>query len=759
MSLTKFENEVLAPALKQIIDGMIDEKLQDPTKRNRVKKDASFKKGGNKINISALRKYMKTPEGRTALTNPALKVAKFFRQIGDEPKVRNKNNQIKIIVNELKQRTIPRLGPDVDIVNRVIRTQFIVVEDRPKRGRPRAQPSPERSEDVERRPVESSSSESSGSTESSSGSSSSEEEEEMTFERRLLIEADKAREAFRRMSPEERKAFLEKQRKEDERRDKESNEAKEKYLKTGDKSLLPKISPIIRDVIIRRRERIVAEQAEPPKVEAKRPEIKQTVPRRVSVDFTKDDAKDAVQAVSEEAKIPASSRGPLVRLLTGKLSVEDFLKRPRIGRPIIVNILAGLGIMAQSMSGRYSPMAKARSMDLATRLGQAIMLGAATSETLRQIASEDLDERGNIKVDKLRNKLKEKKQPEVPDDPFKKPSPAEAKETADKVVETLEQVNVEDAKVIEEQTGVRPQQLAELVAREAKQIEQTGILGRMSEFVFRFLRPIREAPAPALAVALSAIPMVSEVEVTRDGLRRQTDLRFGTGVEMPGPGQMPSPPRPDVSPQPSPPEGKVEPSPPEVEPSAEPPVEVEEEPRLPRGPSALVPDIMPTFRVKKIQIDQQQENQKTPQQARPDYIIPAQKVLDPYKDAEDRKADFQIEAGFGYEIPFALNGVILEENELMQQHMMEQEIRYRDSGISYGINDWDVPMEVGFESKANINSVPELEFDSDYQQTITFPNNTLKQNIVYNSMTDIYTEDPQDESIRESVLFGEQPTF
>jgi hypothetical protein len=62
MSLTKFENEVLAPALKQIIDGMIDEKLQDPTKRNRVKKDASFKKGGNKINISALRKFMKTPE-------------------------------------------------------------------------------------------------------------------------------------------------------------------------------------------------------------------------------------------------------------------------------------------------------------------------------------------------------------------------------------------------------------------------------------------------------------------------------------------------------------------------------------------------------------------------------------------------------------------------------------------------------------------------------------------------------------------------
>ena len=671
MSLTKFEREVLAPALKQIIDGLVDEKLQDPTKRNRIKKDASFKQGGNKINISALRKFMKTPEGRTALTQPALNVAKFFREIGDNPQVKNKDKQIKIIVNEIKQRTIPKLGPDVDIVLRGLRTQFIVVEDRPKRGRPKAQPKPEPS------PAESSS------TESSSTESSSE----------------------------------------------------------------------------------ASEAEQPPRVEAKRPEIKQEVPRRVSVDFTKDDAKDAVEALSQEAKIPASSRGPLVRLLTGKLSVQDFLKRPRIGRPIIVNILAGLGIIAQSMTGSYSPMAKARSMELATRLGQAIIAGAAASETLRQIASEDLDERGNIKVDKLRKKLKEKKEPEVPDDPFKKPSPAEAKETADKVVETLEQVNVEDAKVIEEQTGVRPQQLAELVAREAKQIERTGILGRMSEFVFRFLRPIREAPAPALAVALSALPMVSEVEITQEGLRRQTDLRFGTGaerprVEMPGPGPMPSPPRPPATPatpapQPSPPEGKapIEPSP---EPAPEPP---EEEERIPKGPSALVPDILPTFKVKKIQIDQQEPNQKTPQQARPDYIIPAQKVLDPYKDAEDRKADFQIEAGFGYDIPFALNGVILEENELMQQHLMEQEIRYRDSGISYGINDWDIPMEVGFQNKVNPNAVPELEFDSDYQQTITFPNNTLKQNIVYNSMTNVFTEDPQDESIRESILFGEQPTF
>jgi hypothetical protein len=658
MSLTKFENEVLAPALKQIIDGMVDEKLQDPTKRNRVKKDASFKKGGNKINLSALKKFMKTPEGRTALVQPTLNVAKFFREIGDNPQVRNKDKQIKIIVNELKQRTIPKLGPDVDIVNRGLRTEFIVIEERPRRGRPRAQP---RSEDVERRPAESS-------TESSSTESSSE----------------------------------------------------------------------------------ASAAEEPPRVEAKRPEIKQETPRRVSVDFTKDDAKDVVQAVSEEAKIPASSRGPLVRLLTGKLSIEDFLKRPRIGRPIIVNILAGLGIIAQSMSGRYSPMAKARSMDLASRLGQAIIAGAATSETLRQIASEDLDNLGNIKVDKLRKKLKEKKEPEVSDDPFKKPSPAEAKETADKVVETLEQVNVEDAKVIEEQTGVRP------VAREAKQIEQTGILGRMSEFVFRFLRPIREAPAPALAVALGSLPIVSEVEITREGLRRQTDLRFGTGVERPGPGPMPSPPRPP-EPQPSPPEGKVEPP---IEPSPEPaPEPTEEEPRLPKAPSALVPDILPTFRVKQIQIDQQAENQKTPQQARPDYIIPAQKVLDPYKDKEDRKADFQIEAGYGYEIPFALNGVILEENELMQQHMMEQEIRYRDSGIYYGINDWNVPMEVGFQNKGNPNAVPELEFDSEYQQIITHPNNTLKQNIVYNSMTNVFTEDPQDESIRDSVLFGEQPTF
>lgn len=752
MSLTKFEREVLAPALKQIIDGMVDEKLSDPTKRNRVKKDSSFKKGGNKINISALKKYMQTPKGRNALTNPALKVVKFFRAIGDEPQVKNKDRQIKVIVNELKQRTIPKLGPDVDIVLRGLRTQFIVVEDRPKRGRPASKPEPS--------PAESSSSESSGSTESSSSAS---EEEEMTESRKKFLERIKEREeraeAFAKMSPEERKAHSEKTKKEDERKIKESNEAKEKYLKTGDKSLLPKISPIIRDVIIREREAIVAKQAEAPRVEAKRPEIKQSVPRRVSVDFTKDDAKDVVKELAEEAKIPASSRGPLVRLLTGKLSVQDFLKRPRIGRPIIVNILSGLGIIAQSMSGRYSPMAKARSMDLSTRLGQAIILGAATSETLRQIASEDLDERGNIKVDKLRKKLKEKKEPEVPDDPFKKPSPAEAKETADKVVETLEQVNVEDAKVIEEKTGIRPQQLAELVAREAKQVQQTGILGRMSEFVFRFLQPIRDLPAPAIAVALGSLPIVSEVEVTREGLRRQTDLRFGTGVQRPGPGPMPSPPRPDVSPEPSPPEGKVEPSPPEVEPSAEPPVEVEEEKRLPRGPSALVPDIMPTFKVKKIQIDQQEPNKKTPQQARPDYIIPAQKVLDPYKDAEDRKADFQIEATYGYDIPFALNGVILEENELMQQHLMEQEIRYRDSGISYGINDWDVPMEVGFENKGNPNAVPELEFDSEYQQVVTHPNNTLKQNIVYNSMTNVFTEDPQDESIRTSVLFGEQPTF
>ena len=90
---------------------------------------------------------------------------------------------------------------------------------------------------------------------------------------------------------------------------------------------------------------------------------------------------------------------------------------------------------------------------------------------------------------------------------------------------------------------------------------------------------------------------------------------------------------------------------------------------------------------------------------------------------------------------------------------MEQEIRYRFGGISYGNNDWNIPDEVGFEKKANPDSVPELEFDEDYQEIPPLnPNNTFEQNVIYNKMTEVLSGDGNDNTLRESILYGLQPT-
>ena len=214
-------------------------------------------------------------------------------------------------------------------------------------------------------------------------------------------------------------------------------------------------------------------------------------------------------------------------------------------------------------------------------------------------------------------------------------------------------------------------------------------------------------------------------------------------------------PRPE-QPRPTPPTRPVE------RPTERPPPErPAERPALPppAEETAKKPEKTPIFTAKQIQIVEQQNEEKSPQQARPDAIIPAQKVLDPYKDEKDQKADFEIEAGFGFDIPFAMNGVILEDNALMQQHLLEQELIYRNAGIDRGNNDWDDPAEVGFQKPGNPSAVPDLKFEENYQDKPVNPNNTFKQNIMYNTMTPVLDQRGQGESLRESTLFGEQPTF
>ncbi len=472
-------------------------------------------------------------------------------------------------------------------------------------------------------------------------------------------------------------------------------------------------------------------EAKPPKVEKvevpvmpKQPEMK-----IAGADFSRDEAKDVRQKLSEETKLSNPILNVVIRILQeGNKAVNRLWKAKATTRTNIRNIAAGLALVGQ-VSG-LSDKQRLRARNLARLVGAGAI--ARTSMPKFSRSPEDFDDDGNIRAEALKDAREGKKAPKPREAPQPMPDIDRARGDIDRLIDTMEGATNEQVQQLEAQSGMNVQNVIEDLKAQSAEIGQTNQLTQSQQ---RLAQMARVENIGEFLLAVSAIAVSLGLRGGRTQQREQ--------------------PRPE-QPRPTPPTRPVE------RPTERPPPErPAERPALPppAEETAKKPEKTPIFTAKQIQIVEQQNETKQPQQTRPDVIIPAQKVLDPYKDEKDQKADFEIEAGFGFDLPFAMNGVILEDNALMQQHLLEEELIYRNAGIDRGNNDFDDPAEVGFEKPGNPNAVPDLKFEENYQDKPVNPNNTFKQNIMYNTMTPVLDQRGQGESLRESTLFGEQPTF
>ena len=544
----------------------------------------------------------------------------------------------------------------------------------------------------------------------------------------------------------------------------------------------------------------------PPRVERKRREVKQRVTRQEGIDFSisEREAKNAFELLPQVANIPNTARKVIRALLQGLTSVQDFLSSENVSRTLIRNVGAGLAIIAQTQMRGFTGMQKIRSNELSIALATAIALG--TTDVLRK-AQKDFD-RSGIKSAAVKARMKDKPK-KGDDDPFKKPSPSDAKQEGERLIDDLEKADAQEREIFKQNTGLDTKEAVEMVDREVKAIEQTGsISGLFQEQFFKVMKALRDLPASAIVTALGSIPVVGEIKTeprppmpsieerlpqipkplprelreralpmpqSQEDLEaerarqirfraeeRKRQLRERLTRELPVPRverlreevrrEVPLTGRklPELSERLKTDEAEKLETITEQEPREE-PTEL---------PKVKIPKVFIPKKVKMPSAPQQevvqQEDQKDNSQARPRYIIPSTKVLDPYKTKEEQKAEFDLTAGFGFDIPYAMNNVILEENPLMQDYIMEERLRYDSSGMYEGNNDWNSIEKVEIPSKPNANILPRMEFKQDYQELPYNPNITMTQNIAYNNFTEIVPRDPQENSIREGMLEGIQ---
>jgi hypothetical protein len=539
-------------------------------------------------------------------------------------------------------------------------------------------------------------------------------------------------------------------------------------------------------------------EAKPPKVEKvevpvmpKQPEMK-----IAGADFSRDEVKDVRQRLSEETRLTNPVLNAAMKILQqGASAIDKLFKAKQATRINVRNVAAGLALVGQVAGLSDKQRLKAR--NLARLVGAGAIARASIPKFSR--SSEDFDDDGTIRAEALRDAREgrlPRPPPEAPEDaPETMANIDRARGNIEDMIDTMEQATEAQRQALQARTGMNVDNVIEDLKAQTAQIGQTNQLTQAQtqladfanlETVFDFLMAV-SAIAVGLGLRAGTRPQdpspppppqpPAEPPAQPPAEPPATNRSLRTRVAP-----APSPPRPPARPPQIPPDRPIIPIFPEQRTATDaklrrrpPPRPFQ--PRLPAPEERLaLPDPEEVRkreeRTKKEdkqkkkeklftskQIVEQQNETKQPQQARPDVIIPAQKVLDPYKDEKDQKADFEIEAGFGFDIPFAMNGVILEDNALMQQHLLEEELIYRNAGIDRGNNDWDDPAEVGFQKPGNPSAVPDLKFEENYQDKPVNPNNTFKQNIMYNTMTPVLDQRGQGESLRESTLFGEQPTF
>ena len=490
---------------------------------------------------------------------------------------------------------------------------------------------------------------------------------------------------------------------------------------------------------------------------------KQPVMKVVGADFSRNEIKDVRQRLAEDTKLSNPVLNAAMRILQqGASAVDKLFKAQQATRINVRNVAAGLALVSQVAGLSDKQRLKAR--NLARLVGAGAIARSSIPKFSR--SSEDFDDNGSIRAQALsdaREGRQPRPPPEAPEDgPETMPDIDRARGNIEDMIDTMEQATQAQRQALEAKTGMNVQNVIEDLRAQNAQIGQTNQLTQAQAQLANFAN---------LETALDFLVAVSTIAVA-------LGLRAGSQPQEPQPEQPPT--QPPTQPPAQPPTGRQvvvrqrtatdatlrrRPPPPPPQPELPAPDErlalpdAEEvrkrEERTKKEDKQKKKDKLFTSK----QIVEQPNETKQPQQARPDAIIPATKVLDPYKDEKDQKADFEIEAGFGFDIPFAMNGVILENNALMQQHLLEQELVYRNAGIDRGNNDWNDPEKVGFEKAGNPSAVPDLKFEEDYQDKPVNPNNTFKQNVMYNTMTPVLDQRGQGESLRASTLFGEQPTF
>lgn len=425
--------------------------------------------------------------------------------------------------------------------------------------------------------------------------------------------------------------------------------------------------------------------------------------RPVGVDF-KEASEIANEIQNNVYNIGEDRIEDIRNLLQGLTNVESFIANS--SRNAIVNVLAGLAIYS-----RIPNVAKSRA-GLAT--GIALSLAGAYNTLKPKEAREDLDE--------SRRQLKQKKITKA----IKKPDIVKPKAPPVDLISRLLQ---------EAKENLTPEVEARMEQRGINVDENLRILNNVAQEGGRFdiiERLKSSGSALGFLTFLANLPTVGQEikQLSRDIASSGPP----TGRPVPSPAGTPSPSQVEPSPSPAPTPSPTEP--PEV------PVP------LPLPPSFL-------FTPRKIETFQQdtKEEQKSNQIAKPNYIVPSVSVLDP----ENQKEEFDIQAGFDFDIPFAMNGVVLEDNPLMQQHRMEEMIRYSGGGIWVGNEDWNDPTKVAFEKPVNEDILPRMVFNEDYEDMPYNPNVTMETNIAYNDFTNIRPTDPQANSLRQSTLLGRQP--
>ena len=479
---------------------------------------------------------------------------------------------------------------------------------------------------------------------------------------------------------------------------------------------------------------------------------KQPVMKAVGADFSRDEAKDVRQKLSEETKLTNPVLNAAMRILQqGASAVDKLFKAKQATRINVRNVAAGLALVGQVAGLSDKQRLKARN------LARLVGAGAIARSSLPKFSrsSEDFDDDGTIRAEALKDSREGRRPrppPEARDDaPETMPDINRARGNIEDMIDTMEQATEAQRQALQARTGMNVDNVIEDLKAQTAEIGQTNQLTQAQtqladfanlETAFDFLMAVSTI---AVALGLRAgtrpqEPQPAQPPAQPPAQRTATDAKLRRRPPPPrGPGSMPQP-SPDVAPI-------ARPTPEDAD--------IQEEERRKKEDKQKKKDKLFTSK----QIVEQQNETKQPQQARPDFIIPAQKVLDPYKDEKDQKADFLTEAGWGFDLPFAVNGVILEDNALMQQHLLEQELVYRNAGIDRGNNDFDDPEKVGFEKAGNPSAVPDLKFEENYQDFPVNPNNTFVQNIIYNTMTPVLDQKGQGESLRSSTLYGEQPTF